>query len=88
MKTRKQAITYCLTFAYTYEDYPLNDSNCNCMRIQMFPVFVIYIILNKIRKSLIRFSLCHSVNPSYFPEISGGSASCAPIMDPVIVIFF
>ena len=34
MKTRKQAITYCLTFPYTYEDYPFHDSNWTCMRIR------------------------------------------------------
>lgn len=34
MTTRKQAITYCLTFPYAYEDYPFHDPNWTCMRIR------------------------------------------------------
>lgn len=34
MTTREQAVAYCLTFPYVYEDYPFRDPNWTCMRIR------------------------------------------------------
>ena len=32
MKTRQDAIQYCLNFENVYEDYPFSDLNWTCMR--------------------------------------------------------
>ena len=34
MKTRKEAIRYCLTFPDVFEDYPFHDPAWTCMRIR------------------------------------------------------
>lgn len=33
MKTRQEAIKYCLTLSGTYEDYPFHDPNWTVMRV-------------------------------------------------------
>ena len=34
MKTRKEVISYCMTFPDVFEDYPFRDPNWTCMRIR------------------------------------------------------
>lgn len=34
MKTRREAVRYCLTFPEVFEDYPFHDDNWTCMRIK------------------------------------------------------
>lgn len=34
MKSRDEAVRYCLTFPGVYEDYPFEDDNWTCMRIR------------------------------------------------------
>lgn len=34
MKTRQEAIDYCLTLTDTYEDYPFHDPNWTVMRVR------------------------------------------------------